>query len=787
MNRDCRQIAGLLLALTLAPAARADTPSASYIFPAGGQRGTTVHFHVGGHYLHEVCDFEMQGPGIDASRRIRRVENTVWFEGPRIPMPASQAKEDYPKDQAGQVAIAADAPLGLRRWRVATSQGATPTRTFVIGDLPEIVEDEIDGDPVPTDVHVPVTINGRIFPREDVDVWVFQAEQGRGYTCEVMASRIGSPLDSHLELRGPDGLRLAESTDALGSDSRITFVAPETGEYQLRIHDVQFAGLQHYVYRLTITDEPYATSWFPLGGKRGSRLALSLIGQNVPAGNTELTVPSDAENTWHARPTVGDRQLNRIRLEASDFPEIVEGDAPPADAHSAPVVWNGRITAAGQEDRWWLEAAADQKLTLDLRAARLGSPLDSVLTVLDAEGKQLAQSDDLANGQTDSALTFTAPQAGRYQVIVKDRFEQRGGTEFSYRLVATEAVEPEPGFKLTLASDTLTVNRGTESVHKVTIQRSGGFSGEVTLAAEGLPEGIELTGNKIPANKNETNLGFKVPEDARVQRVSLKVIGTATHEEKMLTASAVVPATSIETSDREGMLLAVAIPTPYKIVGIFQTQYSPRGGTFLRTYSIERNGYEGPIMVKLGDRQARHLQGVTGPTMIVPAGATEFTYPIKLAPWMEVGRTSRTVVMGVAMWPDGHGNEHKVSYTSLAQNDQIIILVDPGQLSVELGETAVLYQPGKTLDLPVAVDRGRGLEGDVTVELVAPDHIKDITAQPLELPRGQREGILQLKYNDQLKSSLNMPLTVRVTAMPSGRPYTVEAKLRVLPPSASSR
>ncbi|MFM7866696.1 MAG: hypothetical protein ACKPHU_21000, partial [Planctomycetaceae bacterium] len=32
---------------------QADEPTASYIFPAGGQRGTTVEFHVGGHYLHD--------------------------------------------------------------------------------------------------------------------------------------------------------------------------------------------------------------------------------------------------------------------------------------------------------------------------------------------------------------------------------------------------------------------------------------------------------------------------------------------------------------------------------------------------------------------------------------------------------------------------------------------------------------------------------------------------------------------------------------------------------------
>ena len=40
---------------------------------------------------------------------------------------------------------------------------------FIVGDLPEVVEDEVDGDQIPQQVTLPVTVNGRIFPRADVD------------------------------------------------------------------------------------------------------------------------------------------------------------------------------------------------------------------------------------------------------------------------------------------------------------------------------------------------------------------------------------------------------------------------------------------------------------------------------------------------------------------------------------------------------------------------------------------------------------------------------------------
>ena len=233
----------------------ADSPTASYIFPAGARRGTTVPVIVGGLNLYKSCGFEMLGPGLTAERTLLRTK-TLWFEGPVLPLPDSQQQEDYPKDMAGRVTIAADAPLGWRYWRLWTAQGATSAQKFVVGDLPEVIEQEIDGDPVPVEVKPPVTINGRIFPREDVDVWTFAATKGQTYTCEVAAARLGSPLEARLEVRGPEGRRLAEKL-ADGGDPVLRFTAPADGQYAVRIQDVNAHGGQAYVYRLTITGEPY--------------------------------------------------------------------------------------------------------------------------------------------------------------------------------------------------------------------------------------------------------------------------------------------------------------------------------------------------------------------------------------------------------------------------------------------------------------------------------------------------------------------------------------------------
>src|SRR5439155_18131574 len=94
---------GLILVLAAGPAS-ANPPVASYIFPAGGQRGKTVDVRVGGLFLYDKCGFEILGPGVDTAKQLRRTR-TLLLEGPILPLPDSQRQEDYPQDMAGQVKI----------------------------------------------------------------------------------------------------------------------------------------------------------------------------------------------------------------------------------------------------------------------------------------------------------------------------------------------------------------------------------------------------------------------------------------------------------------------------------------------------------------------------------------------------------------------------------------------------------------------------------------------------------------------------------------------------------
>ncbi len=519
----------------------AEPPVASYLFPAGGRRGTTVNVHVGGLFLHKDASWELLGTGVKVPSPRLAPAPTRWFEGPLLPLPESQQAEDYPKDTASQVAVADDAALGVRRGRVWTAQGASSGLVFVVGDLPEVVEQEIDGDPSTTDVQLPVTINGRIFPRQNVDAWRFPLHKGQSVACEVNASRLGSPLDSYLEAIDPDGHIIAENDDVLGADSFVRFTAATEGKYTVRIRDANGRGGPAYVYRLTLTSDPHLERAFPLGGRRGEATRFTLYGQGAPADPVEINLPADGPHDYFWRLTRGDgKAANPLLLDLDDLPEIIESEPnnQPAQANKAtlPAMLNGRIGEPGDVDWWRFTAHKGETLRLELRAQQLGSPLQGVLTVCDALGKELAHG-ETAVGQLDPVIMFTPPADGTYCVSVADRFHTRGGPEYAYRLRVAPATV---GFRLQLAADVLTLPRGGSAKLKVTAERLGGFADAITLMIDGLPAGVMAANLLIPAGQNTAEIALNAEAAAAIDVSRLTIRGEAKSDGKPIVEKAVL-------------------------------------------------------------------------------------------------------------------------------------------------------------------------------------------------------------------------------------------------------
>ncbi len=751
----------LNLALT-ASLAKAETPDAKYVFPAGGRRGTTVPVRIGGCNFHDKAYFELMGTGIRAATEISRIP-TIWFEGPVIPQPPSQASEDYPVDYANSMEIAADAPRGEHFFKVWTAQGISTSIPFVVGDLPEVVEEEVDGLPHPVDVTLPVTVNGRTFPREDVDLWRFHAKAGQTITCAVDALRLKSPLKARLELFNPQGQSIAESLSESGIDAVLRFTAASTGQYTIKIHDIQFGGLQNYVYRLTLTAGPHLDFVYPLGGRRNSELALEQVGANLAAPRTTIKLPGTPESRYDYRAESSGAVSNPVALELDDLPEILEPDSGAmATRITFPANLNGRIQQPGEIDEWTFEAKKGDEFDLDVRAARLGSPLDAVLQIVDAQQKVLAENDDPANGQTDPRLRFQAPADGIYAIRLTDRLPDRGGPRFAYRVRMLNMAQPE--FELSLATDSVIIERGKPTSIKLTADRGPGVKDEITIQIEGLPEGVTVTPLVMKPEQKDVTLSFVASDTTKVQAAALKIAGKLMKDGKELVRHAVIlDPTGIRRQDP--VWLAVALPTPFRFVGIFETKFMPRGSQYVRHYSIQRNGFNGPLEARMADRQGRHLQGVTGDPVTISPTQNEFDFTVKLQPFMEIGRTSRTTLLVMGIVNDVDGKPHVVSYSSNAPNDQMISIVDPGRLAITLDRRTVPVIPGQTTRISFRLQRSMGLNESTQVELVVPQRIRGVKSQPVTVAATEQSGSIEVTFDAEAVGPFLAPLNVRATTL----------------------
>ena len=422
-------------------------------------------------------------------------------------------------------------------------------------------------------------------------------------------------------------------------------------------------------------------------------------------------------------------------------------------------------------------------------ASRIGSPLDSRLEVFDPQGRKIAENDD--SDTNDSRLHFTALEEGKYRLRIHD-VNQQGGPAYVYRLTLADdpmanlsrsklGAKPKAAadFQLRLPTDALTLPRGGKTRLRIVAERSGGFSGPIALHLTGLPAGVAASKTTIAAGQAATDITLTTTAHAAIGTTRITIHGSASLDGRTVSRTATPPARAPELTV-DNVLLAVGLIPPFKIVGDYDLRLAPRGSVFRRRYRIERNGFAGLLEVSLADRQARHLQGVSGPTLTIPPGTDVFEYPVRLPPWMETGRTSRTCIMAVGVVKDGE-IEYTVGYSSEAQNEQIIAVVETGRLGVEVDRPSLAVVPGGKAELTVRVRRGKGVAGPVKIELVQPEHMHGIRAEPVVVAADQSRVVFRLHFASGGLGPFNMPLVLRATLDNAAAPAIAETKLELVP------
>ena len=115
---------------------------------------------------------------------------------------------------------------------------------------------------------------------------------------------------------------------------------------------------------------------------------------------------------------------------------------------------------------------------------------------------------------------------------------QAGNSAYSPAPQVTQsfAVNAAPSFALAASPGTLTISQGGNGTETITVAVTGGFAGNVTLAATGLPSGVTAAFSPDPTTSGSSTLTLTASNTATLETVTITIKGTSGN----LTASTTV-------------------------------------------------------------------------------------------------------------------------------------------------------------------------------------------------------------------------------------------------------
>lgn len=475
----------LLLIATLALAA---PPTITTLSPRGAQKGRPFELTITGK---DIAD----GPAVVST----------------LPATFTPLVSSKPNEAKYLVEPTADWAVGTYTIRLTAPNGISNILLFSIGAFPELEEDETkpqQNDSIEKAQVLPaasVTVNGRLTGPER-DVYRIPVKAGERRVFEVEARRIGSAIDPVIELYDATGKRIARSEDdpLLSLDPRLEMTFPREGVVYAQITDARYSSQMHDYYRFKTGTYTYPTEVFPLGGRRGETVELTI-------GKTPIKTRLDTRLT-QTTVNLPDSPALGLPFAVGDFPEAREPLAAPP---TLPITINGRLEKPGEVDRYPLAVKPGQQLLIELEARELGtSRLTGLLTLYGPTGKRLTSAGDgplpvdvsavQVSSRTlgDPTLTYTIPTGiDRVELAVED-LARRGGPLYAYRLKIREAASD---IRPLIVSPYINIPAGGTAIAVVDVERRG-YWGPLDITPTNLPAGIRVAGGQLPAETPDPTL-----------------------------------------------------------------------------------------------------------------------------------------------------------------------------------------------------------------------------------------------------------------------------------------
>jgi len=357
----------------------------------------------------------------------------------------------------------------------------------------------------------------------------FRAEAGQTWIFDLRAARNGNGLDAALILLDEQGREITRNEDHFIWDPFIEYKFERSGTYTVVVQPTHTQLDPNFTYQLDIRTAPHLETMSPISMPPGASREVTLYGAGLLDKSARLVFTHDgaaaggfsggilemrdASALIHidvpASARAGAYELALVTTTGRSDTTTFLVDSTPlykrGDAIQPPVSITGTAHYRDPE-RFRFEAKKGQALVFEVRAHRFGSPVDSVLRILDEKGKQLAVNDDAdfpgVADNKDSRIFHTFEADGRYEVEVRNLVRVTG-ENFPYQLLV---YPPTPHANVMLASDQPYVDAEGSGAIKVTAERLFGFDGPVELSVIGLSDGVSAEAAVIAPGKTDTTI-----------------------------------------------------------------------------------------------------------------------------------------------------------------------------------------------------------------------------------------------------------------------------------------
>lgn len=683
----------LLLAALAAADQRTQPPTIATVAPTGVTRGKS-------------STIEMEGSRLEGTSRILFSDTAVTgriIDVKEIPQEDEVRSGTNKSVDLGdrppkirvtvEVTAAERAEPGVVRFRLLTPLGTTNTATIAVSPF-EITK----FDPAKP-VNLPATITGVIAKPGDTNQIQFKAKSNEQYVFQAITGAVGSPLEAEMILLDGTGARIATVHDNV-------MITPflDAGRYTLEIRDFQRRGGARFSYRLNAGATPYITGAFPLGFERGKKVEVALSGSNLEGHERWTAEP----NTTGAEMVKVPEALNQIRLSAGDYPEVFEREGPrrndtPQTAQRVPlpVTINGVIAGgmvergAPDRDYFQFSATKGQRLKLEVSAQRLGSPLDSVIEVLDRQGNPIERATLRPMWETSVALRDAESTNGAFRILSYAGLHVNDYVYAGNELLRVATLPRGPDEDIFFVT-----NSGRRVGYLDTTPAS------VALNAPVYRVEIHEPGAKFPPNGMPVAHLYYRSDDAQGIAPTRDSLVHFTAPE---TADYLVRiADSRDTeSDRFAYRLTIGEERPdFSLSATPQNPNVPRGGSVaVQVTAMRIDGFDDPIQVKMEGLPA----GVTALPAVIGPGQDTTWIQLTADRDAEIAHPASIHVVAVS---------GKLMHEADAGDRlRLLALAPPPDVKLWIETPSVALAPGGKTRVSVRVERANGFTGRVPVDI----------------------------------------------------------------------